>query len=240
MHTTEHNKQIYIYTKRRYKIANTYKYIGMIPKLFNILYQNNNDVCNPIFCEGIKFMNPDCKILFSNLLDDPRNYIYQSNLFTSRDIDLIRQMNLDKFNDEIHYCTHNDEKEHINTDNKQFDILLEHLFRGHPDMEYGLYFSLTYAVNDEEFENIFNKSTVDDENQQIIYYTTLVTLLEYVGSVDKKLQFDSTLVFYNNAWNFGKKTDTTVDMTRSQNKLNTIRFMEEIKKNIHQISQMTN
>ena len=213
---------IYIYTIRRAIKNNEVEYIGLIPKLFGDLYDFDERKEN-IFKKieyikkfdkrfNFKYAGDDVDYdvdddvdydvdddvgkenFFKRLLNNPTNYIHQSksrNYIHENDIQEIIKLNLESYN-RI--------KKYIN-----YDKFIEHLFRGHDDMEYGLYFSLKYANDDQDFHSKLEELK-ETKDKRIIYYTRLDTLLNHLEKLHKTHNFsnETKLLYLNKNWDYGK------------------------------------
>jgi hypothetical protein len=76
---------------------------------------------------------------------------------------------------------------------KLFDSLLEHLYLGHTNMKYGLYFSLMYTENDIEFCRL----NTTNKNDIIIQYIKFDDFIEHVKELNNTYNFDSSILYIN-------------------------------------------
>lgn len=133
------------------------------------------------------------KEILSFLLRDYDNLLNRSQYLSEPDIEKIIDMNLALY--ETGYLLD----------------LIRHLYRGHDDMEYGLYFSIIKAKDDLDFLKNFKRSFPGNINQKIVYYCKLEKLLNHVDSVKKEYALDSNLVYVNPKWSYGYKLDNSFD-----------------------------
>jgi disulfide oxidoreductase YuzD len=186
--------QLYIYTIRRARIKGNTKYVGLIPKLFGYIYEKEGIgefVDLPEFITNIKkgMSNRD---LFIELLNDKSNYLFNTEYISIEDKQKIIEMNLKLFDE--------------NMDDKLFDSFIEHLFYGHEDMKYGLYFTLKYAKDDTDFRDSFNKLNKTNKNDRIIQYMKFDKFLEHIKELNRIYHFNSNILYANSGWHFGKIT----------------------------------
>jgi hypothetical protein len=176
-------KNIYIYTKRRARVGGKSQYVELIPKLFGDLYDDYN---NTFIQKKKQEMNPIDYENIENILEyfmkDKSNYINYIQNITKEEIESIKKLNREIVKESF-----------IKKDTNK-DAFIEHLFRGHSDMQYGIYFSLQYAENDEEFIGLMNRRTKTTIEDRIIYYTTLDKLVDHVLEIKKEYKFDLAII----------------------------------------------
>lgn len=182
----------YICTVRRARLNGKSQYVELIPKLFSDVWLNENELPKIISSLDLRQSK---NIIFNQLLNNKSNLIYKSEYILPDDIDKIIKLNLDNFNN--NHFTH-----------KKFLSFIEHLYRAHDNMEYGLYFSIKWAENDLDFLSKINRAKLR-ENQKILYYSKLEKILEYVDKKKKKLNIISSLCYYNIGWSYGKMDDNS-------------------------------
>jgi hypothetical protein len=213
--------KIYIYCIRRSKIDNQQKYVDLIPKLSSEIYNSNKEgEAEYDFIKEIKkkYNYTGDKIkLFNNLLAE---YI-PNKIENPFDQDAIIKLNLNKFR----------EREYSDED---FDEFLIHLFRAHGDMKYGLYFTLGFADDDDDFENKFIKLSGMEDNLSIIFYTKLMNLLHYLFNILTETLYDMPVLYVNEMWSYGKPNSNTITLN-PENKYSYTdddfdRFIEQIYK----------
>lgn len=224
---------IYIYSIRRARINNKPQYIGLIPKLFGNLYTMNKDKQEQFLESELKsYESEDQTTIFANLLNSDDNYI-KKNTYIDK-----KKIYIDKKDQEI--IINLNKELFKKMEPEMFDKFIEHLYRGHNNMKYGIYFSLAYADSDDEFlKNFKNLTDSETANQRILFYAPLKVLLEHVNNVDLKEHFSlkSPLLYINSHWNYGEYNKDTIKMTRTEgNLLNQEKFIKDIldkyKKNI--------
>jgi uncharacterized protein YlaN (UPF0358 family) len=123
-----------------------------------------------------------------------------SEYIAKEDIEKIKHLNeayLDEFTD-------------LESDQDKYNYVT-HLFRGHSEMEYGLYFGLLKAENDKDFLTNIERSYPRDINQRIIYYTDIENLLDYTDDVNIEYDFKTNLIYFNTGWQYGKKDGDSMD-----------------------------
>ena len=190
---------IYIFTVRRARLDNKSKYVGMIPKLFSNLYNEDEDLTETYlqeYRERLKGISQNH--IFEDLIHDKDNILWRSQYLTVKDKKKISNINVDVFSND-------------RFTNVEFIRLIEHLYRGHQTMEYGVYFGCKKAVNDIEFMEGIKHSHITDKDQRIVYYTKLDTLIEYINEQQKKYYFDSPILYFNVSWQYGIKEDTSMN-----------------------------
>uniref|UniRef100_A0A6C0F480 Uncharacterized protein n=1 Tax=viral metagenome TaxID=1070528 RepID=A0A6C0F480_9ZZZZ len=191
---------LYVFTVRRAKIDGDDKYIGMIPKLVDEMYQSDDSGMLDIYKEMIEDGHSK-KDLFDGILSWPNNCLNRSKYINKQDIPKIIKLN------EEFYLRDNFEE-----DDDKLIRLIEHLFRAHSTMEYGIYFGSLKADNDEDFlKNIVNPSKLKDRTYRIVHYTQLDNLLDYVDRIKKVHGMVSNLLYFNEGWQYGEKEETSMD-----------------------------
>ena len=197
-------KQIYIYCVRRAKIDNEELFIDLIPKLFTDLYNQEIDININHFVRCLKskynYNEQNKKEFINKLLHDKTSILFNQNI-NDIDYNTIVELNLNLINEDM-------------PDNK-FDKLIEHLYRGHGEMKYGLYFTIGFADNDEDFENKFIKEDPENPNLTILYYTQLPHFLNYIKKLDLQYKFIENQVYLNDNWSHGFTNKHTIYLIKS-------------------------
>jgi hypothetical protein len=215
--------QIYIYSVRRARINNENLCVDLIPKLFNDIYISSSEININEFIEKIKKefnYNNNKKEFIERMLRDEKSLLNQSKKYLDiLDYETIIKLNLDLIDE--------------NMTEYQFDKLIEHLYRGH-DMEYGLYFTIGFAMNDDDFEDKFIKVNSENSDLTIVYYTQLNNLLNYIKQIDLEYDFINNILYLNKFWNHGKPLKNTIYLNKSEKNYTTNdikNFKKKIKKN---------
>ena len=168
---------IYIYTIRDHN-----KFPYLIPKLF--------DSIGSVSIDQVSLRDKNM------LIDDlflSQNYLQYSQYIDDKDKSYIIDLNKELLSSLLE----------TRSSKKHF---VKHLFEGHLDMEYGIYFSLIHAENDLDFLSKFNRLNHFDKDQKIVYYTPLTNLYDYLYIKNKEYRFsDNTFILYMNyTWQYGK------------------------------------
>lgn len=186
---------IYIFYIRRALLNKIPQYVGLIPKLFDVLY--NDEYLTKEYLKHFKDLlktKTQFEIL-NELLNDKNNLLWKSRYLSTKDKQMIVDLNIDIFKTE-------------NYTNNEFLKLIEHLCRGHSIMEYGIYFGCKKCDNDIEFLETINQSNITDNDPRIVYYIQLDTLLNYIDEYQKN--FDNPLVYFNTSWQYGNKEESSI------------------------------
>lgn len=230
---------IYIYTIRRSVLDKEVQYIDLIPKLFDIFYNQDdktyiNEYISNLYKKYCFIFSKNIdqqKKFFRYLLNDDNNLINETsrdNYIDNHDICKLIKINLDYYNE-------------IKNKNK-YDKFIEHLYRAHDTkMKYGLYFSIKYANDDKDFYDNINKNNVNSFNKRIIYYTKLDNLLDHLDNIYKEYNFSDTtkLLYLNNRWQYGNITESSIILNKSiQLGINKDKFIQDIKKNYQEITDI--
>lgn len=189
---------LYLYTVRRARLNKIDKYVGLIPKLFDDMYLHDSirSGCDTINRTHVKLFENDVTALtiFTNMLHDNSNLLHNSTNIDSRDIDTIIRLNIDIYR-----------KNNSNYTYDKFIKFIEHLYRGHGGMDYGLYLGCTKASDDKDFLSQIKKfNKVSDSDQRITLYVKLDKMLDYIDRIKAKYQLASPLLYFSTAWLYGK------------------------------------
>lgn len=168
---------IYIYTIRDHN-----KFPYLIPKLFDSL--------GSVSIDQVSLRNKNM------LIDDlflSQNYLQYAQYIDDKDKSHIIDLNKELLSPLL-------EKK---SSKKHF---VKHVFEGHFDMEYGIYFSLIQAENDLDFLSKFNRLNHFDKDQKIVYYTPLTKLYDYLYDKIKeyKFSYNTFILYMNYTWQYGK------------------------------------
>jgi len=116
---------------------------------------------------------------------------------------------------------------------KQLDLFIEHLLKGHDAMEYGIYFSFKVAKDDQEFKKHMLDDMIRDEipNNDIIVYMEFEKFTDMVFSYKQSNEILSRsqilpLLYVNTGWKYGKISETTITCKNN---------LEEFKKNVYKL-----
>ena len=185
--------ELYVFILRDIREKSKSKYSGLIPKLFSFLYNNpDKTVSDVINYDKMKnHYKLDHKEIFKRNLNQSQ-LLQGSRYLSNKDIKKIIEINLLYF-----------QKEKFTK--KQFLEFIEHLFKGHGDMEYGIYLGSRKANNDKEFLESIHRTNITNKNQTMIYYTKLNHLLDHVDKMKQKYNFNTNLLYFNKKWNYGIK-----------------------------------
>jgi len=179
----------YIFLVRRARINKKSQYVGLIPKLFSNLYNNNTLLVKNIFNrETLK--HRDYYDIFTDILLDESNLLNRSKYISESD-----KLKIIRINRELFLLEKWNRKKFIN--------FIEHLYRGHSDMEYGLYFGILKADNYLDFLSKIKKSNIKNIDQRIIYYSEINNFLNKIDIYQEK--FKNNLLYFNKSWKYGIK-----------------------------------
>ena len=198
-----YNMPLYLYTVRRARIKRINKYVGLIPKLFSDMFDDSNieSGCDTSNRTNVALFKNDAPALtiFTNMLQDKSNLLYTSYNIDREDIPTIIRLNLDIY-----------KKNESNNTYDKFIKFIEHLYRGHGEMDYGLYFGSLNAVDDLDFLAQLQRHNVTDSNQRIVLYITLDKLLNHIDRLKTKYSLTSPLVYFNSQWSYGKMSEKSM------------------------------
>ena len=142
------------------------------------------------------------------------NYINDIENVTDEDIKKIKDMNIEIFTESK-----------IGNSNIMKDALIQHLFRGHEVMQYGIYFSIKYAKDDIDFISKFKQQSRPTPEDRIIMFTTLEKLVNHVSTIKDQQKFKLPLLYVNPFWNYGTIVKKTIIFEENKQE-----FIENIKK----------
>jgi len=185
---------LYFFSLRDIREEGVSKYAGLIPKLFT---EVNEPPTLKLDDYGEEIRQ---KSLFKKILLNGINLLNESEYINRSDISKIIDLNLELFVEES-----------MNPD--EFKEFVEHLFKGHSTMEYGLYFGSRKADSDKEFLDSINKTNPGDPNQTLLFYTDADNLLKYVDKIKDKYKLKSPLLYFNNTWSYGKRNKDSIVYT---------------------------
>lgn len=189
---------LYIFTLRDVRVDGVPKYPGLIPKLFSIMYGDPSITLSKVFDydkmiekysqkEIFKLLLKQKSVNVSHIID--QNLLQASRYLSQDDKDKLIDINLEYFDKETFT-----REEYIN--------LIEHLFMGHPTMEYGIYFGSRKADNDKDFLDSINRTVMHMKNQTLICYTKLETLLDFIDT--EKKNYEGPILHFNTGWQYGE------------------------------------
>ena len=170
---------IYIFTIRDVRIKGQPKYVGLIPRLFDIIDATGKTL-NELFNRDILKEYSQMEIFRLLLNEKSRNsLLWNSKYIHPDDFYKIIYMNFQQL-----------ERENFTTN--EFIRVCEYLLGGHPRMEYGIYFGARKAKNDIEFLESIKKTEITNKNQKIIYYTKLEKMLDYIFLFNVQIRYFSS------------------------------------------------
>lgn len=248
-------KKLYIYSVRRARRNKKTEYIGLIPKLFTdgTTKTNKPDFnFREKYQQCIKFIKDKnlrqfseksyFYIIFNLLLNDERNILKKSRYIDEDDIEKIIKLNLEIF-----------EKENFGGGEDKFMEFFTHLYLAHGDekfaMEYGLYYSMLKANDDEEFLEEVRKirpcvckgDKNDEANERIIYYIELNKLLNHIDKIKQENELVSDLCYWNPFWNYGEHADKGDAVVKEKKNEKSIIYKKEKKEEfINTLKQKSN
>ena len=206
--------KIYIYTKRRARGDGIPQFVELIPKLFGHLYMmDERYIKNFIEREKIKLNDKTLLEILTFYLETP-NYINDIENVTDEDIQKIKDMNIEIF-----------KESKIGNSNIMKEALIQHLFRGHEVMQYGIYFSIKYAKDDIDFISKFKQQSRPTPEDRIIMFTTLENLVNHVSTIKDQQKFKLPLLYVNPFWNYGTIVKKTIIFEENKQE-----FIENIKR----------
>jgi len=193
--------ELYVFILRDIREKSKSKYSGLIPKLFSFLYNNPDKTVSDII--NYDEMKNHYKLYHKEIFKRNLNHsqlLQGSRYLSNKDIQKIIEINLLYF-----------QKEKFTK--KQFLEFIEHLFKGHGDMEYGIYLGSRKANNDKEFLESIHRTNITNKNQTMIYYSKLNKLLDHIDKINEKYNFSSNLLYFNKTWQYGIKEDGSLNYT---------------------------
>lgn len=177
---------LYVFTVRRARLDKKSKYVGLIPKLYTDNYIDNKVDIKSIPCRQKK----SNKEQFKCLLEEENNLLHKSEYIDKNDISNIIKLNMELF-----------DKDEWTQPN--FNKFLEHLYRGHGNMEYGIYFGTIKATSYLDFLEQIKRTFVYGD-QRIIYYIEISELLNHIDNMKETKSFNTDLLYFNQNWSYGK------------------------------------
>lgn len=215
------SRTLYVYTIRNSrKSINGFdkpspQFVELIPKLFTELDENTGEREIKSYVSKLHSDNQDqdihdidsMKRFFAKLLDTKDTLLDKTEYLTHSDVDWIKELNLDLVS---------------NIQVNMFDKFLQHLARGHETMRYGIYFSIKYAENAQDFIKKMGTQTDNPTNdQEIIFFTPLNTLLKHLDQViktkmssDEDFRFYGPLLYISDGWQYGKIDKDSIVMNK--------------------------
>ena len=206
---------IYIYTKRRARVDGITQFVELIPKLYSNLYNERDDKSKDKFIIGEKTRMGSNYDTFGGIIE---YYLNQQNSI-----------------DDISNITDDDKKKIIELNIKQVknlaikkgntkvkDAFIEHLHRGH-DMQYGIYFSMTYATDDNDFKSQMIPTNTFTPDDRIIHYSTIDKLINYVIQTKTQENIALPLLYINSGWKYGVIQKDTIILENKD------KFIQQIK-----------
>jgi hypothetical protein len=202
--------QLYIFTIRDVREDGETKYNGLIPKLFDNLSDYTKNIENIINYDKIMKSHTH-KSMFKLMIEYKGkhgytpNLLYESKYLSDRDKSNVAKLNMEFYKDEDF------------PSKKKYMNFMEHLFKAHQTMEYGIYFGLRKADNEKEFLDSIQGTKPTSKNQAIIYYTNIENVLAYVDKVKGKVKYDNSLLYFNKAWQYGEKDELSKEYDNKYN-----------------------
>jgi hypothetical protein len=197
--------KLYVYTKRRAKLEKGPQFVDLIPKLIGYLYQIDEEIHINDF---IKKQKEELGDKYNNIIEILNYYLDKSNYINdienASDDDKTKIKNMNR---EIIQKIFLEPVSDI-----QKNMFIEHLFRGHANMQYGIYFSMKYAKDDEDFKNkLGNISKSPRIGDRIIIYTTIDKLVDHCLDIKRNRNIRLPILYLNPDWQYGKiKCDTII------------------------------
>lgn len=189
---------LYLYTVRRARLTNIDKYVGLIPKLFSDMFDDGVNIksgCDTNNRTQVKLFENDITALtiFTNMLHDNSNILHNSTNIDNRDIDTIIRLNIKLYLKNEHNHTYD-----------KFIKFIEHLYRGHNRMDYGLYFGCMRASDDRDLLLQIERNKVSDSDQRVILYIQLEKMLDHIDTIKTNYFLYSPLLYFSTRWLYGK------------------------------------
>jgi hypothetical protein len=212
-------KRLYIYTRKVARIEKIYQHYELIPKLFYNkdiykLQENPNDVTGRELFSGLytdiilnfKKKHPRMKINASNIYYFLFfEYEDESKHLTKIKTDYLKEEDKNKIWTLIDYVlqdTYNTRDELV--------LFIEHLMRGHEEMQFGLYFSFKLIKDDNYFLDKQLQLVEDNPSFDMINYMKAEDFFNYIAYLKESLKFTSPLLYVNSGWQYGKKDENSV------------------------------
>ena len=200
--------KLYVFSIRDVRNDGITKYPGLIPKLRPDMNMGGYGPEGPTIGDiyDLSRINKECNLeLFYEILMDKDNLLYESEYLSPIDKIKLIFYNLKYFTDE----------NMTKPDMKRF---IDHLHQGHPSMEYGLYFGLRKANNDKELLEFIRQTHPQDKNQNLIFYTELSRLTDFIEKTQVEMKFDEALLYFNDGWKYGKRDKGSAEYNPSYKK----------------------
>ena len=199
--------KLYIFTIRDVVIDGKVQYNGLIPKLFDYLENEMNPNFEKYFNKSIlkekslfevffDLLKSDNNLLWKQYEDTKRGHFYDY-LNTDTKYKLL-YLNLLQF-----------QKENMNKN--EFIRFVKHLYEGHSNMQYGIYFGSRKADSPKHFLEMIKKDLKDYNNQKIIYYLELDKLLDKIDDHQIYYDINTPLLYFNLRWQYGVKEEDSYD-----------------------------
>ncbi len=201
---------LYIYTRKVFNINNQQQNYDLIPKLF--YNQAGSQILNT---ELINIKQTFAQIYPHKQLNKVNIYEYLLRDYRSPNLTPVKFDNLDPIywrciiellQSFVNYGILNNSANNI----PEIDLFIIHLLKAHEDMQYGLYFSFKLAYDDNDFYR--HALRENESNYDLIYFTRISNLLEYVESIKlhytgifqmEDYEFQLPLLYANNGWDYG-------------------------------------
>lgn len=215
---------LYIYTVRDARIDGKLKYVGLIPKLFDELHDSGKLLKEVFDADALKYTTQMEMFRYFINKKGLRSLLWNSREIHPNDIYKIIYMNFKYL-----------ERENYNK--KEFFRLCEHLFEGHMNMEYGLYFGCRKANNDKDFLENIKKTEITNANQSIVYYTKLEDMLENIDEIKETYDFKGNLFYFNTCWNYGNIDENSIKYNHN-NKKEFVDYIKQYDNEVLELSEM--
>tara|TARA_B110000285_G_C14865483_1_gene486648 strand:+ start:81 stop:803 length:723 start_codon:yes stop_codon:yes gene_type:complete len=195
------------------------KYNGLIPKLFDNLDVYDKNIENIIKYDQIMKTHTH-NSLFKRVVDykgafgHSPNLLHNSKYLSERDKSNVAKLNMEFY-----------KGEDLSSKKKYLEFI-EHLFKAHQGMEYGIYFGLRKADSEKDFLDSIKGTRPTSKDQSIIYYTNIENVIEYVDKVRWRVKYDTPLLYFNRSWQYGVKDEYSRDYDNKYDFICYLRHLE--------------
>ena len=196
--------KLFIFTIRDVREDSVSKYNGLIPKLFDSLMDDTKNIENIINYDKIMKTHTHSSLFkqtleYNGTKSHGPNLLHKSKYLSKRDKENIIKLNMKFY------------KEEDLSSKVKYMEFIEHIFKAHHDMQYGIYFGLRSADSEKDFLDSINGTKPTSKNQSIIYYTNIENVLDYVDKVRERVKYDNPLLYFNKGWQYGLKDEDSRD-----------------------------
>ena len=196
--------KLFIFTIRDVREDSVSKYNGLIPKLYGALYNDPSMTIDRVLNYDKVMKSHTHESLFELILKHKGSKNYPNILHTSKYLSKRDKENIIKLTMGFY------KEEDLKNKDKYLQFI-EHIFKAHSTMQYGIYFGMRKADSEKDFLDSIQGTRPTSKNQSIIYYTNIENVLDYVDKVSGKVKYDNPLLYFNKGWQYGLKEEDSKD-----------------------------